>query len=224
MVSVLAGQQALQFKTRWTRALHHRYSATQRDGCAAHGSHAEQHHSGHSCAPCTHGGQERLLGARHRPCLDSHRGQGGEEAGRAGHQEARPDARRVSEARLGLDPRARRHHPEAAAPPGCLLRLGPHGLHDGREALGERHQGVCRPLQQGTHLSRPAHGELGPEGTDSPLDRGGDLQGGAQPPVPPEILCGRISRTGWTRRTGKRGQHHPQGRQGLLCRSGYHAP
>ena len=47
---------------------------------------------------------------------------------------------------VGMDRRARRHHPQAVAPSGCQLRLGPHRFHDGREALPERHQGLCRPL------------------------------------------------------------------------------
>ena len=39
---------------------------------------------------------------------------------------------------LGLDPRARWHHPQAAAPSRRLLRLGPHSVHDGRGAVEER--------------------------------------------------------------------------------------
>ena len=36
---------------------------------------------------------------------------------------------------------------------GCFVRLGPHGIHDGRKTLRECHQGVCRPLSERLHLS-----------------------------------------------------------------------
>jgi len=36
------------------------------------------------------------------------------------------------------DPRAWRHHPEAAPQARCFVRLGPHGVHYGRETLEER--------------------------------------------------------------------------------------
>ena len=54
------------------------------------------------------------------------------------------------------------------------------------------HGGII--LQQGTYLSRIAHGELGPQGFDGSLYRRGDLQRGAKPPISPEILCGRLFR------------------------------
>ena len=59
------------------------------------------------------------------------------------------------------------------------------------KAFRECYQGLRRPLQQRLHLSWPAHGELGPQGPHRPLNRGGYLQRRAEPPVPPEILCGR---------------------------------
>ena len=37
----------------------------------------------------------------------------------------------IATACLGLDTRTRRHHPEAVAPSGCQLRLGPYSLHNG---------------------------------------------------------------------------------------------
>jgi uncharacterized protein (DUF58 family) len=51
---------------------------------AAHGAHAQQHHPGCAGAPRPHAGQERLLGAGYRPCLDCHGGQSGAAAGEQG--------------------------------------------------------------------------------------------------------------------------------------------
>ena len=175
MVPILDGPQTVCLQTRRPHALHRGHSAPQRDRRAAHGAHAERNHSRHTGAPCPHGGQERLLGARHRPRLHRHGGQGGEPLGRAGREEERPDARRIPQARLELDRGARRHHSAAVAPRRCLVRLGPHGFHHGRGAFEERHPRLCRPLPQRTHLPRRAHGQLGPQGADRTLRRGSSI-------------------------------------------------
>ena len=57
------------------------------------------------------------------------------EAKVAGHQKARPDTRRIPQARMGLDARARGHHTQAAATPRSIMRLGPHGIYHGRDTL-----------------------------------------------------------------------------------------
>lgn len=50
------------------------YTPAKRNGCATHGPHAQQYYTGHSRASCSHGGQERMLGAGHRPCFHRYRG------------------------------------------------------------------------------------------------------------------------------------------------------
>lgn len=78
MVPVLAGQQAVQQQAGRTSALHNSNTPAKRNGCATHGPHAQQYYTGHSRASCSHGGQERMLGAGHRPCFHRYRGEGGE--------------------------------------------------------------------------------------------------------------------------------------------------
>ena len=175
MVCLLVEKRALQVEARWSRTLHRSHPAPQRHRYSAHGAHVEQHDTRHSRTPGPHGGQERLLGTRHRPRLDCHRSQSGEQTRRPGYQEERPHPRGVPQICLGVERGARRHHPQAAAEAGCLVRLGPHRLHHGRGSLQERAEGICRPLQQGAHLPRRAHGQLGPQGTHRPLRRRGYL-------------------------------------------------
>ena len=54
----------------------------------------------------------------------------------------------------------------------------------------KRSEGVRRPLQEGTHLPRTAHGELGSEGTDRAFYRRGYLPRREEPPLQPALLCG----------------------------------
>ena len=67
---------------------------------------------------------------------------------------------------MGLDSRAWGHHPEAIAQAGMLMRLGSHGVYNGRDALEKRNPRFCRPLSQGPYLPRGKDGKLGPAGTN----------------------------------------------------------
>src|SRR5690606_41609414 len=85
--------------------------------------------------PCADAGKECLLGARNRPRINRHRSEGGPAPSRTGNPKIRPDSGGVSEARLGVDRRAWRHHPSAAEKTGGLLRLAAHALHAGGGSL-----------------------------------------------------------------------------------------
>ena len=208
MVRTLDGQELLSLHSRRTRTLYHRDPAAECDWRASHGPHDEQHDPGHLDPPRPYARQERLLGAWHRPRQHRHRGQGGEQIGATRHQEDRPQPRGVPQARLGLDPRARWHHPQAVAPPRLLLRLGTHLVHHGRHPLEERHPRLRRPLQQRPDLPRCAHGQLGPESLDGLERRRSHLQGRAQQAVLSPLLSPRGRRYGSHRR---RGRNHPHG-------------
>ena len=184
VVQVLDGARLLPFQGRTReRALLRRHPAAERDGGLAHGTHAEQHDSGRAGSSGAAVGAQRLLGAGDGPRVDSHGGEGGGTPRRAGDKEDRPDAGGVSAARLGMDGGARGHHPEATAQAGSLVRLGADGVHHGRTAVGERDSGIRGPLPEGSDLPGRAHGELGPEGVDGVVGRGGGLQGRAQQAV-----------------------------------------
>ena len=177
VVRVLDRQQTFPFGARRPRTLHHSHTAAKRDRYAPHGPHAQQHASGCVDAPRPPEGQERLLGSGYRPRLDRNRGEGcGQTQGR-GYRQGEPHARGVPAPRVGVEGEARRHHPQAAAQAGSLVRLGPYMLHDGRDPHAERHQGLRRPLQQRQDIPRRAYGTLGPRSQDGPLGRGGDIQG-----------------------------------------------
>lgn len=135
MVCLLDGARAVPFRAGRARALYHRYPAAQCDRRAAHGPHAEQYNTGYIGAPRTNVRQERLLGAGHRPRRHQYGGQGRGQTGRGRHKETGPEPRGIPEACVGLDAQIRRHHPEAAAHPGRLVRLGTHRVHHGREAV-----------------------------------------------------------------------------------------
>jgi hypothetical protein len=104
VVQHLDGTGALSLKTKpGQKAVHHRDPAAQRDGRAAHGAHAEQHHPGRAGAPCADAGEERLLGAGYGPREHRHGGEGGAPAGRTRHQEERHRPRGVPEACLRVE-------------------------------------------------------------------------------------------------------------------------
>ncbi len=177
MVRLLDRTQSISLATRPARTLHDSHSAAQRHGHASHGTHAQQHVAGCPGAPRAHAGKERLLGAGHRPRLDSHRSQGRRQAQSRGHRQVVAHARGVPRPRMGVEGEARRHNPQTAAQAGRLVRLGAHMLHDGRRTQRGRHKGLLRPVRQGSDLSRRAHGQLGPRCSDRTLGRGGGIQG-----------------------------------------------
>ncbi len=81
----------------------------------------------------------------------------------AGHQEDRPYPRGVPQACLGLDSRARWHHPQAAPQARCHAATGtaqpsPWTRTRSRAVIHV----FCDLYKQGTHLSWRAHGKLGP--------------------------------------------------------------
>ena len=84
-----------------------------------------------------------------------------------------------------------RHHLAAAAQAGRLVRLEPHRLHHGRDTQRERAPRLRRPLRQGPYLPWPAHGELGPQGSDCTQQRGGYLPRGEEQTLLPQVLCCR---------------------------------
>ena len=62
---------------------------------------------------------------------------------------------------------------------GCSCDWEPRALHDGRGLLAVGAARVRRPLQEGPHLPRQAHGELVPGLADRALRRGGDHEAAA---------------------------------------------
>ena len=187
MVSVLVGPQALQQPARRARALHGGHPAAQRDGCAPHGPHAQQYVAGRADPPRPHAGKKCLLGAGYGPRLDRYRGEGGGQAQGARHREVVAHAREVPRIRVGVEGAVRRRDSAATAQVGGFVRLGPHLFHDGRHPHRGGHQGLLRPLPQGAHLPRRAHGQLGSRGQDRAVGRRGGLQGVARQALLPAL-------------------------------------
>jgi hypothetical protein len=100
----------LSFRTRPSGTLHHCYSTAQRHRRIAHGSHAQQYHSGYFGSPRAYAGQKCVLGTGNRPCLYCYRSQSGEQTTRSRHRQNNADPRRVFGPCLGVDTQTRRHH------------------------------------------------------------------------------------------------------------------
>ena len=194
LVRPLDGEGLLPQCARPPRTLHCGDPAAQRNGRAAHGPHAQQHHPGRAGAPRPHAGQERLLGAGYGPCQHRHRSEGGAAARRAGDQEKRHRPRGVPEARLRVEGEVRRRDPRATEEARRQLRLGAHALHHGARPQRCRHRRVHRPAQEGPGVPWPTHGELGPPGPHRRKRRGGDLQGGELQALLPPLPGGRQRR------------------------------
>lgn len=76
----------------------------------------------------------------------------------------RPWARGISQTRLGLEGKIRRHHHPAAKAAGLLMRLGPCKRFTMDEGYVEsRAEHICRPPWQGTDLPRKTYGQLVPK-------------------------------------------------------------
>ena len=190
MVRLLGAARTVPLRTRCARTLYDRHSAAQRDGDAPHGPHAQQYVAGRADPPRPHAGKKCLLGAGYGPRLDRYRGEGGGQAQGARHREVVAHAREVPRIRVGVEGAVRRRDSAATAQAGGFVRLGPHLFHDGRHPHRGGHQGLLRPLPQGAHLPRRAHGQLGSRGQDRAVGRRGGLQGVARQALLP-TLCGR---------------------------------
>ena len=138
MVPILDGPSHVSFRAGQPAGLHHRDSPAECDGCAAHGTHAQQHHPGRAHTQGAYARIQRRVGARHRPRLHRHRSQGGEHAQRAGHRQEGPHPRAVLGTCLEVERETRRHHPPATPQVRCFLRLGTHQVHDGRRFVRSR--------------------------------------------------------------------------------------
>ena len=185
MVCRLAGRGCLRRPCRpGPGALQHRHSAAQRDRRADDGPRAQQHPAGHPHPPRPPRGQGRPLGARHRPCRHRHADRGGARTAQAEAPPPRPRPREVPREGLGLAAGKGRHHPRAAPPPRGVVRLEPHGVHDGPGLLAARAARVRRAVQTRPHLPRQTHGELVPGVAHRPLRRGGDHEAGQGTALP----------------------------------------
>ena len=83
-----------------------------------------------------------------------------EESGR-NQTSRRSGPREISRTRLAMEGKTRRHHHPAIEKARLLLRLDARTVHDGPGIFALRAEGVRRALQEGPHLSRQTHGELG---------------------------------------------------------------
>lgn len=82
-----------------------------------------------------------------------------------GIKKKRPYPRRISSSCLGMERGTWRHHPQAVAKAGSIVRLVTNSLYNGRRTLPECHQRICRFIQEGIDIPRCTHGKLGPEGS-----------------------------------------------------------
>ena len=94
--------------------------------------------------------QGSALAPRHRPRRHRHADASGTRAQkRRAQNQIRSRPRGISETRLGLEGKARRHHHQPAQKAWLLLRLDPRTLHHGPGIFPLRPKGVRRALQKG---------------------------------------------------------------------------
>ena len=155
------------------------------DRCPHAGPRAEQHDPGHPRPPRPPDRPRGPLASGHRPCRHRHADGRRAEAPQGGKENPpRPRPRRVSQARLGVEGKARRHHHQPAQKARLLVRLGARAVHDGRSLLPQSAGDFCGPAQKGSHLPRQADGELVPGFAHRAQRRGSHPETAERLPLP----------------------------------------
>ena len=195
-------------------ALYHRHPAAEHHGRAAHGPRPQRHHPGHLHPPRAHAGASHALDPGHRPRRHLHADQGGQEAGRPGHQPPGDRPRGVHRGVLRLVQGVRHHHREPDQGHGLLVRLRRRALHAGAGVREGRAQAVRGLVPRRPHLQGQAHRELVPALHHVHLRRRGRVRGRDGPLVVPALPADRAGGRSGVPRGGHDAPRDDAGRHG----------
>ena len=152
MVCPLARRGFFQGRSRFAEArLLHRHPAAERHRRPHARARAEQHDPGHSRPPRAHARARKCFGCPAPITPASPRRRWSRRTLRKEEEKNAPRSRprRISQARLGVERKARRDHHPAAEKARLLLRLVARTLHDGRGLFARRAAGFRGSLQKG---------------------------------------------------------------------------